>query len=245
MEPLHQSPVLVDKAYEALVSAISCGQLAPGQWIRQTELADELGVSRQPISQALQLLKRQGLVRDHGRRGLEVTPVDLGLVRGLYAVRGALDALAARLAAERAAEGDLSQAERKALQKAVADGRKLSRGEDTAALVVADAAFHRLVYRLAGNPTIEATMEPQFPHLMRVMGMLIADWASRERSWAEHDLITREILGGRPTDAAKAARRHAEFAGEEAGARLSAPQPGAPITPLPAPVINEDVRNRA
>ena len=72
---------------------------APGRRIRHEELGRMLGVSRQPISHALQLLKQQKLVEENGRRGLIVCAVDAASIRELYQVRTALDALAARLAA--------------------------------------------------------------------------------------------------------------------------------------------------
>jgi len=105
LQPLDTQPALIDRAYERLVAAIASGTLAAGRRIRQEELAAMLGVSRQPISHALQLLKRQGLVEEAGKRGLIVCGIDAARIRELYQVRTALDALAARLAAARIAEG--------------------------------------------------------------------------------------------------------------------------------------------
>ena len=104
MQPLDSQPALIQRAYERLVEAIADGTLAPGQRIRQEELGRMLGVSRQPISHALQLLKQQRLVEENGRRGLIVSTIDAVAIRELYQVRTALDALAARLAAERIAD---------------------------------------------------------------------------------------------------------------------------------------------
>ncbi|HEV2099707.1 MAG TPA: GntR family transcriptional regulator [Stellaceae bacterium] len=64
MQLLDPQPALIDRAYEQLVEAIAGGALAPDQRIRQEELSRALGVSRQPISHALQLLKQQKLVED-------------------------------------------------------------------------------------------------------------------------------------------------------------------------------------
>src|SRR6516162_11639618 len=99
MQPLDSQPALIDRTYERLVEAIADGTLAPGQRIRQEELGRVLGVSRQPISHALHLLKQQKLVAEHGRRGLIVSEIDPTRVRELYQVRSALDGLAVRLAA--------------------------------------------------------------------------------------------------------------------------------------------------
>ena len=76
MEPLRMVPNLIEQVHDRLVDAIADGTLAPGVRVTQEELADHLAVSRQPVSHALQLLKRQGLVVEHGRRGLSVAPVD-------------------------------------------------------------------------------------------------------------------------------------------------------------------------
>jgi len=103
VQHLDPQPALIDRAYEQLVEAIADGTLVPGQRIRQEELGRALGVSRQPISHALQLLKQQKLVEENGRRGLIVSGIDAERIRELYQVRTALDALAARLAAERIA----------------------------------------------------------------------------------------------------------------------------------------------
>src|SRR5687768_4937558 len=101
MIPLEPLPNLIDQAYARILGAIIDRTLPPGHRIRQNELAEKLGVSRQPVSHALHLLHRQGLVSESGRRGFEVTQLDPQRIRQLYEVRGAIDALAARLAATR------------------------------------------------------------------------------------------------------------------------------------------------
>jgi DNA-binding GntR family transcriptional regulator len=100
MIPLEPLPNLIDQVYGRILEAIIDRTLPPGQRIRQNELAEKLGVSRQPVSHALHLLYRQGMVTESGRRGFEVTPLDPIRIHQLYEVRGAIDALAARLAAE-------------------------------------------------------------------------------------------------------------------------------------------------
>src|SRR6202000_953511 len=97
MIPLEPLPNLIDQVYERILAAITDRTLPPGQRIRQNELAEKLGVSRPPGSHALHLLHRQGLVAESGRRGFEVVALDPQRIRQLYEVRGAIDALAARL----------------------------------------------------------------------------------------------------------------------------------------------------
>ena len=76
MIPLDPLPNLIDQVYARILEAIIDRTLPPGHRIRQNELAEKLGVSRQPVSHALHLLHRQGLVAESGRKGFEVTQLD-------------------------------------------------------------------------------------------------------------------------------------------------------------------------
>ncbi|MBK3425153.1 GntR family transcriptional regulator, partial [Methylobacterium ajmalii] len=92
---------LVEQVYGAIFSEITEGRLAPNTRLIQDELAEAYGVSRQPVQQALLLLRNHGIVRDAPRRGLVVAPLEASFVQNLYEVRGVLEGLTARLAAER------------------------------------------------------------------------------------------------------------------------------------------------
>ena len=92
-------PDRVDQVYRALLAAINDGTLAPGQRFTQEEIAAQLAVSRQPVLQALRQLKNDGFVHDAPGRGVRVAPLEVAWMQQVYQVRGALDALAARLAA--------------------------------------------------------------------------------------------------------------------------------------------------
>ena len=93
---LESTPDLVEQVYRRLLDAISEGALAPGQRITQEDIADQLAVSRQPVLQALRLLKKDGFVQDAPGRGVLVAPLDADMTLKVYQVRGALDALAAQ-----------------------------------------------------------------------------------------------------------------------------------------------------
>ena len=181
LQPLPASTALIDLAHERIVAAIVDGTLPPGRRVRQDEIATLLGVSRQPVSHALQLAKRQGLVVEHGRKGLAVAPIQAGRVRDLYQVRAALDALAARLAAERAGREVLAAPARAEAEAALEAGLGLPGDATTGMLIRADAAFHTALYRLAGNPAIEELIAPQWPHFMRSMGAVLRDVRRRPR----------------------------------------------------------------
>jgi DNA-binding GntR family transcriptional regulator len=221
MQPLDPQPALIDLAYERLVEAIADGTLAPGRRVRQEELGRALGVSRQPISHALQLLKQQKLVEENGRRGLIVSEIDAARVQDLYQVRSALDALAARLAAERIAATAIDRAQRRAAEQALAAGLALRPDAPVLVFIQADVAFHTALYRLSGNRAIEDTVSAQWPHLKRSMGAVLDDPEQRPLVWAEHREILRCVLAGDPAGAERAARGHTDRAGAETARRLS------------------------
>jgi DNA-binding GntR family transcriptional regulator len=225
MLPLDPQPALIDRAYARLAAAIADGTLAPGQRIRQEELGRALGVSRQPISHALQLLKHQKLVEEHGRRGLFVSEIDADQVRDLYQVRSALDTLAARLAAARIADHAVETEPQRAAEEALAAGLALPPDAPVPAFIEADVAFHRALYILSGNRAIEDTVAAQWPHLKRSMGAVLDDAEQRPLVWREHREILRLVLAGDPAGAERAARAHTDRAGAETARRLEGSSP--------------------
>ncbi|WP_431016489.1 GntR family transcriptional regulator [Bradyrhizobium pachyrhizi] len=219
MIPLDPLPNLIDQVYGRLLEAIIDRTLLPGQRITQNELADRLGVSRQPISHALHLLHRQGLVAESGRRGFEVTQLDPQRIRELYEVRGAIDALAARLAATRVKEDAAARAQ---LEAALEAGRAIDDGTPLARLIALDVDFHSAIYRLAGNSAIEEMIAPQWPHMRRSMATVLAELDYRGSAWTEHEAIAAHILSGKAAAAEAAALAHAQTAGRMTEEKLRA-----------------------
>jgi len=220
LEPIAASSFLIDQVFQRLLAAIADGTLAPSQRIRQAELAESMGVSRQPISHALYLLKQQGLVEDSGRKGLRVARIDPARIPQLYQVRGAVDGLAARLAAERVAAGDASADKLDCLRDLVASGLGFDGSVPTPVLVRADTNFHRALYQLAANPVIQEMMAPLWPHLMRSMTAVLATPGYLNRVWAEHATILRHVETGDAGAAEQAARDHTNAAAARTSAHF-------------------------
>ena len=208
---LTAAPRLVERVHRALLDAIGDGTLQPGARLTQEDLAGRLAVSRQPVLQALRLLKKDGVVLDAPGRGLLVAPLDPAWIAQLYQVRGALDALAARLAAERRATID---------PKLVEQGRKAARGRDLQAMIEADVAFHHAIYAASGNPLIEKSAAQHWIHLRGVMGASLQDARRREAIWDEHAAIAKAIARGDADRAAHLIEHHGRQASESLTARL-------------------------
>jgi DNA-binding GntR family transcriptional regulator len=223
---LETAPDLVDQVYRALLDAISEGSLAPGQRVTQEELADRLAVSRQPVMQALRMLKRDGFVQDaplagvpNGRsRGLQVAPLDAAWIAQVYEVRGALDALAVRLAAARRTRTDPALITR---------GREAVRHGDIKAMIDADLAFHRALYRGSANPLIEQSALLHWHHIRRAMGEALRHHALRDPVWDEHEAIAAAVAEGDADRAEALMREHSGQASSYLGAHMDHSAAGA------------------
>src|SRR5690606_30222246 len=218
MQELPRQSTIFDAVYEAIRDSICDGDLAPGERITQDNIADRLGVSRQPVGQALILLKAQGFVSDAGRRGVVVAPLDAQSVRDIYAIRGALDSLAARLAARRGPDG----AARKDGARLIADGRAaVADGASLSTLVRADMAFHEFIYELSGNALIHQSLLTHWQHLRRVMASVIENTTYLDRMWQEHEAILEAIAAGDEARAAELSQSHVERASQALQERLA------------------------
>lgn len=220
MRQIDVQPALIDQVHDRLLGAIADGTLASGQRLTQESVAAMLGVSRQPVSHALQILRRRGFLVEHGKRGLQVAPLEARRVRELYLVREALDGLAARLAAQRVQSGAVAAAERTAAEAALAAGRKLGARTPLAQLIDADVAFHAAIHVLSGNRAIVETVADQWPHFRRSMGLVLSVSGAQARYWDEHAAILQAVLVGDAAAAEERARHHTAAAGEATAQRL-------------------------
>jgi len=209
---IESTPDLVDQVYRSLLDAISDGSLAPGTRIMQEDLAAQLAVSRQPVLQALRLLKKDGFVLDAPGRGVLVAPLDVGWLVQIYQVRSALDALAARLAAQGRCRLDA---------QLIREGRKAARGHNVKAMMAADAQFHAAIYAASGNPLIAQSAQLHWHHIRRAMGAVLQVSTMRESIWDEHEAIAEAIAAGDETRAEALIREHGEEAGHNLAALLS------------------------
>lgn len=220
IDQLAQEPPLIDQVHDRLLAAVIAGDLAPGQRLTQEQIADMLGVSRQPVSHALQILKRRGLLVDAGKRGVAVAPIDGQRLLQLYQVRAALDGLAAEQAAARVAAGTADAERVESARRAMAYGRRLAPGTPVFRLIEADVAFHSALHLLSGNAAIAETVSEHWPHFMRSMGLVLSASDRLERIWREHAAILAAVLAGNAEEAGRLARTHATSAGEETARRL-------------------------
>lgn len=197
MKVLKIQPSLAEQVYDAIVDEICDGNLPAGSHLKQEQLAERLGVSRQPVQQAMALLKADGLVEEKGRRGLSVTPLDRDLMRHHYEVRAALDGMAARMTATRAAKAaEVAETYRAKADAILAQGQAAVASADVAGQVRHDVAFHTLAYDMSGNPLLARTAEPHWRFLRRAMAEVLRRETLPGEIWRQHAGIADAISSG-------------------------------------------------
>ena len=200
---IESTPDLVDQVYRSLLDAISDGSMEPGARIMQEDIAERLAVSRQPVLQALRMLKKDGFLLDAPGRGVLVAPLNVEWLIHIYQVRSALDALAARLAARARYHTD---------PRLISSGRLAARGNQVKAMMAADAQFHTAIYAASGNPMIALSAQLHWQHIRRAMGAVLQVSTMRESIWDEHEAIAQAISQGDEETAANLIHQHGEDA---------------------------------
>lgn len=217
MKAIATQPNLVDQVKDALLAEIASGKMSPGERIIQEQIAQALGVSRQPVQQALLLLRNQGVLQDAPGRGLIVAPLDADHVAHIYEMRAAIEGMACRLAANNISEQTLKQG-----AAIVEQGRKAVASGSIPKMIAADIKFHEFLYSLSGNPLIGPAMATHLTYTQRVMGeVLIEDQEPRD-IWDQHAKILEAIGKGKPDLAEKLAKEHLTHASHFMVSRLKA-----------------------
>jgi DNA-binding GntR family transcriptional regulator len=215
MKALVLSPNLVEQVRDAILVEVAAGRLVAGERIIQEQIARTLGVSRQPVQQALLLLRNQGVLCDAPGRGLVVAPLVPDQVRHMYAMRAVIEGLACRLAAQAGAERAAS------LGPALIDsGRKAVASGSVARMVAADLKFHAFIYGLSGNPLIAPVMASHWTQAQRVMGEVLMKDETPRDIWDQHADILQAVARGDADQAEALARSHITRAADFMLARL-------------------------
>ena len=204
IRPLQRPVPLRQSVYDALIDLIVGGELPPGQHMVETDLARQLGVSRQPIREALHRMEAEGWVDLRPSQGAFVhVPTD-SEVDELLDVRALLEAETARLAAARGA----SPAQLARLREICRDGQASAEAGDFGVAVAANNAFHAEIAAVGGNAVLA--------ELADIVGRRV-QWYYRmvapERghgSWAEHAEMIAAIESGDAGQAQALARKHTE-----------------------------------
>lgn len=177
------------------------GDLQPGERLLEDRLAEQLGVSRNPVREALRALENTGLVEVRPRRGAHVATLDPERAVELLELRAELEAFAAQLAARRRTPEQLDE-----IRAVLESGREATAANDVVKAASAHRQFHLAIERAAANSYLGPAVEPLRAQTELVFSLLVDRRGIV--GWSEHVDILAAIEAGDPDAAQRATRRH-------------------------------------
>ncbi len=200
---------LRDEVYEILHKRVIAGEVRPGEWLRQEDVASQLGVSMTPVREALDLLVAAGVAERVPYRGVRVIELTHDEMLDAYGLRILLEPLAARHASETATPREVEE-----LKRLLAGTLDLVRLEDMSRLREVSRQFHASIVAMSGSPLLArlyGIVANQFPDWMLYEAMFRHPEAlteSLQREQAQHRAIVEAIAARNPEAASRAARDH-------------------------------------
>lgn len=190
---------------EALREAIRNGVLKPGERLMEIQLAEELGVSRTPVREAIRKLELEGYVVMMPRRGTYVASMSIRDINEIFEIRTALESLSNGLAAEHITEEELEHLQR----LLVIIGGYIKAG-DIEKIVETDIEFHDIMYHAARNQRLVGIISNLRDQLTRFRTLSMSYPGRLEATIEEHKAIVEAIANGDRKMASKAAEKHME-----------------------------------
>ena len=196
--------LLADRAYTQLSTAILRNDLPAGTSLSVPELARHFGISRSPVREAVQRLIWDGLADYRGRRGTVVVDIDISDFLRLLEVREVLEALAAKLAAERG-----SDAQRNELRQIQNEFESLKSSDaDRWVFLEVDMRFHAVIRAMSHNKDLDATLARSQGRAHLSLNTLWHHERNLRVTQREHAAICDAIVDGDADRAETAARNH-------------------------------------
>ena len=190
---------------DALRQAIRDGLLPPGERLMEIPLAEELGVSRTPIREAIRILEQEGLVVMIPRRGTYVADMSLKDVTEVFELRSILEELAAELAAER-----ITNEEIEALEQHLVEIGNYMNENNLDKVVQADILFHEILYKASRNDRLVEMINNLREQTLRFRTLSMSQTGRLAKTWDEHRQLVEAISDRDVERARQIARIHME-----------------------------------
>lgn len=189
--------------YEQLKMQILTGRIAPGTRMMEVELADEMGVSRTPVREAIRKLEKESLVTIEPRRGAYASDISVKDMVDTLEVREDLEGLAAYLAAQRMSFEQLDE-----LREISARYSEAIKDSDTEKIIQYDEMFHKYIVSCSENKTLIKLSETVQELALRFRYLYYDDFSRYENMPAEHNQIIEAINTGDKETARNSADNH-------------------------------------
>lgn len=191
--------------YAGLKSAVISGELPPGSVVSEAEVARRWAASRTPVREALRQLELDDLISWTPRRGATVARLSIGGLRDIFELRECLETTAARLASERAREGDV--AELKQILEAIDSAH---RAGDIGATIELDDGFHRRIALSSGNVLLAGAADRLLDRVRAARSMARHIPGRQEEFQREHRAVLDAIAAHDAGAAEEAIRLHVQ-----------------------------------
>lgn len=194
---------LRDVIFETLRKAIVSGEIKPGERLMEVSLADQMGVSRTPVREAIRRLEAEGLVTMIPRKGTHVSELSVKDIMDVLEVRAALDKLATGLAAKRMQQGQIKALEAVHKQYVINVEK-----ENIEGAIRKDVEFHDIIYSASGNPRLIAVASSLREHIYRFRVIYMKNTMIAGNVLREHEEILEAVQESKDNTAAELAERH-------------------------------------
>ena len=194
---------LRDIVFETLKDAIVKQDLKPGERLMEIQLADEMGVSRTPVREAIRRLEQEGLVVMVPRKGAYVSGISMKDIHDVYEVRSALEVLAVELAAERITDDELEELGRQVVRES-----EVTEANEINELVYIDSSFHEMIYKYARNTRLVHFINVLQEQMQRYRAVSLANVGRSRSALDEHKEIVDALAAHNGKLAAKLVKEH-------------------------------------
>ncbi len=248
---MKQAPPLTQRAYQHIQSEILAGRFSAGTLISETQIADQLGISRTPVGEAIRALAAEGWVEQQPRRGTVVRSFSRREIIELYELREALETFAAAKVAVLVPDTVLSRLERycdemhSLAEHLTLTGASTLEGTELKRFLAADMAFHLLIVRTAGNSRIMKLVK-QTRTISRLFRMRRQRHSLKvvQQAFGFHRRVVDALRVGDAAAAGLAMAEHIQVSRrqtiDELDSQLALNDPDAPIAnELPADLVEE------
>lgn len=200
---LHNHRPLREIVYEELKRQILVGEIAPGTRMMEVDLAEEMGVSRTPVREAIRKLEKEGLVTIEPRRGAYASDISIKDILDVLEVRQNLEGMAASLAARK-----VTEEEKQDFIRANAAYKAAILSGNTDEIIKNDEHFHQLIVNYSDNKTLTQLLSQVQELALRFRYIYYDDFSRYERMPKEHEEIEEAILSGDIEKAKVVAEEH-------------------------------------
>jgi DNA-binding GntR family transcriptional regulator len=192
---------------EHIREAIINGVFSPGERLMEIQMADEMGVSRTPVREALRMLEMEGFVVMIPRRGTYVSNMSIKDINDVYEIRISLDTLAAGLAAERITDAELEE-----LQRLLVKVGNAIESNNMSKIVEADIEFHDVLYKASRNERLRNIINNLREQITVIRGVSMRYPGRLKDTQEEHRRLVESIAARNVEKSQEAARIHLENA---------------------------------